>query len=156
MRRVVIAIAAVILFQAAAASLWAAEPLLGTWRLGRQDVNGEKTNSEPLTLRISQSGDKLAFAFSVPVNNVDFVSMSYTVRLDGTEGDVKNSRGEKIGTIKISPAGASQYSMTLKGDNRPESSGKLTISSDGKTLTSESDTLQAGHMIHSKQSFSRD
>src|SRR5277367_1796060 len=99
MRRVVIATAAVILFQAAAAQLWAAEPL---------------------PLRISQSGDKLAFAFSVPVNNVDFVSMSYTVGLNGTEGDVKNARGEKIGTIMLAPAGASRYNMTLKGSNRPE------------------------------------
>jgi hypothetical protein len=156
MRRAVTAVAAVLLFQAAVAQLRAAEPLLGTWRLERQEVNGEKTNSEPLTLRVSQSGDKLAFAFSVPVNNVDFVSMSYTVRLDGTEGDVKNAQGEKIGTIKLSPAGASQYTMTLKGANRPESAGRLTVSSDGKTLTSESDTLQAGRSIHSKQSFSRD
>src|SRR5271170_7154385 len=107
---------------------WAAEPLLGTWRLDSQEVNGQKSNSEPLTLKISQSGDKLAFAFSVPVNNVYFVSMSYTVRLDGTEGDVKNSQGVKIGTIKMSPAGASQYAMTLKGANRPDSSGKLTVS----------------------------
>jgi hypothetical protein len=107
-------------------------------------------------LRVSQSGDKLAFAFSVPVNNIDFVSMSYTVRLDGTEADVKNAQGEKIGIIKITPAGASQYVLTIKGANRPESSGKLTVSPDGKTLTSESESQQAGRSIHSKQSFSRD
>jgi hypothetical protein len=150
------AISAVILFQAAVVQLRAADPLIGTWRLQSQEVNGEKTNSEALTLRVSQSGDKLAFAFSVPVNNVDFVSMSYTVRVDGSEGDVKNAQGAKIGTIKLSPAGPSRYSMTLKGANRPESSGKLAVSADGKTLTSESDTLQAGRTIHSKQSFSRD
>jgi hypothetical protein len=152
----VFAMAAAVLFQAAIVQLWAADPLLGTWRLQSQEVNGEKTNSEPLTLRISQFGDKFAFAFSVPVNNVDFVSMSYTVRLDGTEGDVKNAQGAKIGTIKIAPAGPSQYAMTLKGANRPDSSGKLTVSSDGKTLTSESETQQPGRTIHSKQSFSRD
>ncbi|MGD0435603.1 MAG: hypothetical protein ABSB86_04015 [Bryobacteraceae bacterium] len=153
MRRAVVA---AIFFQATVVQVWAAEPLLGTWRLQRQEVNGEKTNSEPLTLRVSQSGDKLAFAFSVPVNNIDFVSMSYTVRLDGTEADVKNAQGEKIGIIKITPAGASQYVLTIKGANRPESSGKLTVSPDGKTLTSESESQQAGRSIHSKQSFSRD
>ena len=40
---------------------WAAEPVVGTWVLVRQEMNGEKTNFEPLTLRIGQSGDKLAF-----------------------------------------------------------------------------------------------
>jgi len=122
-------------------TVWAAEPLVGTWVLERQELNGDKTNFEPLTLRIGQSGDKLAFAFSVPVNNVHYVSMSYTVRLDGTEADVKNGQGEKLGTIKMTKAGASQYKLVLLGANRPQSSGKLTVSPDGKHLTSESGGL---------------
>ncbi len=125
----------------------AAEPLVGTWLLERQELNGAKTNFEPLTLRISQSGDNFSFAFSVPVNKVHFVSMSYTVRLDGTEADVKNGQGEKIGAIKITKAGGSQYNLTLSGPNRPQTSGQLTVSADGKHLTSES-----GHLI---QVFSR-
>jgi len=127
---------------ATTASAWAAEPLVGTWRLERQELNGEKTNFEPLTLRIAQSGDRLAFAFSVPVNNVHYVSMRYTVRLDGTEADVTNGPGEKLGTIRMTKAGASQYKFTLSGPNRPQTSGQLTVSGDGKHLTSESDRLQ--------------
>jgi hypothetical protein len=137
---------------------WAAEPLLGTWRLDSQEVNGQKSNSEPLTLKISQAGDKLAFAFSVPVNDVYFVSMTYTVKLDGTEADIKNSKGDKMGTVQISPAGPSQYKLLMKGPNRPDSAGKLIVSADGKTLTSETDTVQqgpTGRSIHSKQLFSR-
>src|ERR1700693_1468837 len=80
---------------------WAAEPWVGVWRLERQELNGEKTDFEPLTLRIAQSVDRLAFAFSVPVNNIHYVSMRYVVRLDGTEADVKNGQGEKLGTIKM-------------------------------------------------------
>jgi hypothetical protein len=133
----------------------AAEPLVGTWRLERQELNGEKTNFEPLTLRISQSGDKLAFAFSVPVNNVHYVSMSYTVRLDGTEADVKNGQGEKLGTIRMTKTSASRYTLTLTGANRPQTSGKLAVSPDGKNLTSESDAMQAGHPAHLMQLFSR-
>jgi hypothetical protein len=142
-----------------AAAVWAApEPLIGTWRLDRQEVNGEKTNSEPLTLKISDAGDKLTFAFSVPVNNVYFVATTYTVKLDGSDAEVKNGRGEKMGTVQITPSGPSQYKLILKGPNRPDSSGKLTVSPDGKTLTSESDTEKAGSVgrpIHSKQFFSR-
>jgi hypothetical protein len=148
--------AAVVLFTSAAYA--APEPLIGTWRLDSQEVNGQKSNAEPLTLKVSQSGDKLAFAFSVPVNNVYFVSMTYTVKLDGSEADVKNAQGEKVGTIQITPGGPSQYKLILKGPNRPDSSGKLTVSPDGKTLASESDTVQAGgsgRSIHSKQLFSR-
>ncbi len=136
----------------------APEPLLGTWRLDTQEVNGQPRNSEPLTLKVTQSGDKLAFAFSVPVNDVYFVSMTYTVKLDGSEADVKNSQGAKVGTIQITSAGPSQYKLTLKGPNRPDSSGKLTVSPDGKTLTSQTDTVQPGPpatSMHSKQLFSR-
>lgn len=142
-----------------AAAIYAAPvPLVGTWRLDSQEVNGQKTNAEPLTLRVTQSGDKLDFAFSVPVNNVYFVSMSYAVKLDGSQADVKNAHGEKIGMVQISPAGPSQYKITLKGPNRPDSSGKLTVSADGKTLTSEQDTAPGGpsaRSIHSRQIFSR-
>jgi hypothetical protein len=141
------------------AAVYAApEPLLGTWRLDSQEVNGQKTNSEPLTLKVSPAGDKLAFAFSVPVNDVYFVSMTYTVKLDGSEADVKNARGEKVGTIQMTAGGPSQYKLVLKGPNRPDSSGKLTVSPDGKTMTSEQDTTQAGpsgRSTHSKQLFSR-
>ena len=141
-----------------AAVYGAPEPLIGTWRLDSQEVNGQKSNAEPLTLKVSESGDKLAFAFSVPVNNVYFVSMTYTVKLDGSESDVKNSQGEKIGTIQVTSGGPSQYKLVLKGPNRPDSAGKLTVSPDGKTLTSETDTVQGGQggrSMHSRQLFSR-
>jgi hypothetical protein len=143
------------IFVLLAAPAFAADPLIGTWRLDSQEINGEKTNSEPMTLKISQAGDKLAFAFSVPVNNIYFVSMSYTVKLDGSEADVKNAHGDKVGSIRITPGGASQYNMILKAPNRPDSNGKLSISPDGKTLVSEAESTQGGRSLHSKQTFSR-
>jgi hypothetical protein len=142
----------------ATAAYAAPDPLLGTWRLDSQEVNGQKTDAEPLTLKVSQAGDKLAFAFSVPVNDVYFVSMTYTVKLDGSEADVKNAKGDKVGTIQVTAGGPSQYKLILKGPNRPDSAGKLTVSPDGKTLTSETDTVQGGQggrSMHSKQLFSR-
>jgi hypothetical protein len=151
-------IPAAVILLALAAVCAAPEPLIGTWRLDSQEVNGQKSNSEPLTLKVSESGDKLAFAFSVPVNNVYFVSMTYTVKLDGSEAEVKNSRGEKIGTVQITSGGPSQYKLILKGPNRPDSAGKLTVAPDGKTLISETDTVQGGQggrSMHSKQLFSR-
>ena len=133
----------------------ASNPFIGVWRLDSQEINGQRANSEPLMLKVTQEGDKLAFAFSVPVNDVFFVSMSYTVKPDGTEADVKNSHGEKVGTVKMIPAGPSQYRIELKGMNRPDSTGKLTVSADGKVLTSEQDTAPGGRAMHSTQRFER-
>jgi len=144
---------AVLLFTAALAQ--AAEPIAGKWHLDRQEVNGKTTNSEPLVLQVTPAGDQFAFAFSLPVNSIYFVSMSYTVRFDGSEADVKNAQGEKIGTIKMTRAGASLYKLTIRGPNRPLSNGTLTVSADGKTLTSESDSAGASHPAHVQQSFSR-
>jgi hypothetical protein len=131
------------------------EPLVGTWRLESQEINGQAVRFEPLTLKVTQSGDRLAFAFSVPVNDIYFVSMSYMLRLDGTTADVTNGRGEKLGSIQMKSDGPSQYKLILKGPNRPDSSGKLTVSPDGKSLTSEAESSQGERIVHSKQVFSR-
>lgn len=133
----------------------APNPLLGTWRLETQEINGRTQHPEPLTLKISLAGDKLTFAFSVPVNNVYFVSMSYTAKPDGSEADIKNANGEKIGTVQISALAPSQYKIVMRGPNRPESSGTLTVSADSKTLISEQSADKAGTTTRSKQIFSR-
>lgn len=151
--RQVSAVAGIVL--ASAAFAWSAEPLLGTWRLDHQEINGQETNSEPMILKITKAGDKFAFLFSVPVNNIYFVSMSYTVKLDGSSAEVKNAQGDKIGFIRISPNGPSQYSIVLKSPNHPDSDGKLRVSRDGKTLTSEAESMQGGRTIYSKQTFLR-
>jgi hypothetical protein len=137
------------------ASAGAAEPIVGIWRLDHQEINGQKKAIESLTLRISADGDKFLFAFAVPVNNIDFISMTYTVKLDGTEADVKNAQQAKVGTVQMTRAKPAQYKFVLKGGNGRESSGLLTVSPDGKTLTSESDSSQGGQSVHMMQSFLR-
>lgn len=140
----------------AAAQIQAAEPLLGTWKLKSQEVGGQKTDPEPLTLRITKSGNGFEFAFSVPVNNIQFVSMQYVSRLDGTESDVKDAQGVKIGTIKITRTGDSQYDVVLQGPNRPSATGKMVVSAGGKILTSESESHPPGRdKVHAVQTFTR-
>jgi hypothetical protein len=136
---------------------WGAEPLAGRWLLNRQEVGGQKTDPDPLTLRVTPSGNGFDFAYSVPVNDVQFVSMSFSSHLDGTEADVKDSRGNKMGSIKITRAGASQYSVILQGANRPTASGKMTVSADGKTLNVETDAKAPGQAaaVHTIQVFAR-
>jgi hypothetical protein len=148
-------LSAAFLSLAAIASGGAAEPLVGTWRLDHQELNGQAKDIEPLTLRISPDGDKFLFAFAVPVNNIDFVSMAYSAKLDGTAAEVRNAQRVKVGTVQITRAKPSQYKFLLKGSNGRDSSGSLTVSADGKTLTSESDAAQGGPPLHLLQSFSR-
>jgi hypothetical protein len=146
----------VTLFLVAIVPVWGAEPVAGRWLLSSQEVGGQKTDPDPLTLRITPSGTGFDFAYSIPVNDVQFVSMSFTSRLDGTEADMKDSQGNKIGTIKIARAGASQYSVALEGPNRPSASGKMTVSADGKTLTVETDSKPSGRgAVHTVQVFAR-
>jgi hypothetical protein len=151
MRRATV-LAAIVVYHLTAA---APEPLSGTWRLERQEINGEATKFGPLTMRIMQKDEQFTFALSVPVNDVYLVSMTYALRLDGTEADVRNGRDEKMGTIQMRSLGQSQYKFILKGPNRPDSAGTLTVSPDGKTLTSEAESVQAGRSVHTKQVFSR-
>ena len=155
MKRVALAIVLSIGLTTAASPLWAAEPLVGLWRLQRQEINGTATEFEPLALQISQTGDRLRFAFSVPLPDVYFVTTTYTLRLDGSSADILNGNDQKVGTIQMTRSGPRQYALTMKGQNRPDSQGTLTISADGKTLVSESDATQSGRSVHSKQTFSR-
>src|ERR1700736_6399387 len=137
-----LATAAIVVLSAVQA--WAAEPLVGRWLLKSQDVGGQQTAADPLTLRIVQRGNTFEFGYSVPVNNIQFVSMSFASHLDGTEADGKNSQGNKIGTVKINKAGGSRYKVGLEGPNRPSSVGTMTVSADGKTLTSDSEANVPG------------
>jgi hypothetical protein len=149
--------AATLLFLLSATQAWAAEPLVGRWLLKSQDVGGQQTDADPLTLRIVQRGNTFEFGYSLPVNNIQFVSMSFASQLDGAEVDVKNSQGNKIGTVKITKAGGSRYKVVLEGPNRPSAVGTMTVSPDGKTLTSDSEANVPGKgSTHTHQVFSRE
>jgi hypothetical protein len=135
----------------------AAEPLSGRWLLVSQEIGGQKKPAEELMLRINPAGKAFEFAYSVPVNDIQFVSLKFSARLDGSEADVMNANGQKIGTVKVTKSGALQYKIILQGQNRPTASGTMTISADGKTLRSESDSSGRGQagLIHTVQIFAR-
>jgi hypothetical protein len=156
MKQLVRAVVLSIGMQAFSSPLLAAEPLVGVWRLQRQEINGQAGDFEPLALQISQTGDRLRFAFSVPMPDIYFVTTTYTLRLDGSSADIMDGNSRKIGSIQMTRRGPRQYAVTMKGHDRPDSQGTLTISADGKTLTSEADAVQSGRSIHSKQTFARD
>jgi hypothetical protein len=138
-------------------ALQAAEPIQGRWLLVSQEIGGRKTDVDELTLRVIPAGKALEFAYSVPVNNIQFVSLRFSARTDGTEAEVTNANGTKVGTVKVTKVGGSQYRIVLQGDNKPAAVGTMTVSRDGKSLTSESDSKQPGQqaMTRMVQVFSR-
>jgi hypothetical protein len=123
---------------------WAAEPLVGRWLLKSQQLSGQKTPVDELMLRVRPAGQTLVFAYSVPVNNIQFVSLRFAARIDGTEAEVTDANGKKIGTVKVTKSGARQYKIALQGQNKPAALGTMTVSADGKTLTSESESKTPG------------
>ncbi len=135
----------------------AAEPLSGRWLLVSQEVGGQKRPTGDLMLRVNPAGKSFEFAYSTPVNDIQFVSLRFAARLDGTEADVTDGSGKKIGSVKVTKSGASLYKIVLEGPNRPTASGTMTVSADGKTLRSESDSSARGQsaVMHTVQIFAR-
>ncbi len=147
---------AVLLALLLAAASHAAESIAGKWLMKSQQVSGQDTESRPLTLTIVQTGDTLAFEYSVTLNRTREVSLRFEGRIDGSALEVKDGAGRKIGTARILRKSANEYSMMLEGPNRPTALGKMTVSADQKTLTCESDAgLASGQKTHTIQVFTR-
>ena len=133
----------------------AADPLAGNWSLKLQEVGGNQTDSNPLTLAIAPSGERLDFAFIVTVNHEPVVNLKFSSPLDGTAAEISGGDGKKMGTAKVSRDGAA-YKILMEGPGRPAVTTQLTLSSDGKTLVSESDVqTPSGSTLHTKQVFIR-
>ena len=133
----------------------AADPLAGKWLLKHQEVGGNETDSNPLTLAITTSGKLLDFAFIVTVQNQSVVNLKFSTPLDGTEAEVTGGDGKKMGTARVSKEGAA-YKVLMEGPGRPAVTTQMTVSSDGKTLVSESDVqAPSGEKVHTKQVFAR-
>jgi hypothetical protein len=149
--------AAGLVIMLSATPLRAAEPLPGRWLLTSQEIGGQKTPVDELTLRIVMRGQMFEFGYSVPVNNIQFVSLRFAARPDGTEANVTNANGQKIGTAKVTKASVSQYRIVIQGQNKPTASGTMTVSPDGKTLRWESESKQPGQSAVTRmvQIFSR-
>jgi hypothetical protein len=132
------------------------EALVGKWLLKSQQVGGQDVASRPLTLEVRPVGEGFEFEYSVALNNSRVVSLRFVARLDGSAGDIKDARGQKIGTAKVLRAGAGEYAVNLEGPQRPTASGKMKLSGDGKTLTCESDSIApGGAKTHTVQVFVR-
>src|SRR5665811_753459 len=94
---------------------------------------------------------------SVPVRDIQFVSLRFAAKPDGTVADVTDANSKKVGTVKVTKASPTKYKVVLAGQGRPTANGGMTVSKDGKTLTSESDSMRPGQtaVTHMVQVFAR-
>jgi hypothetical protein len=140
---------------------FAGEPIVGTWKLESQQINGQKGDFEQMTLRVYATGDSFEFAYSVPVNGIHIVSARFVkVHFDGSEAEVQDVRNNKVGTVKINKGATTrtgtQYRTVITGPSRPTAEGTLTVSADGKKLTAESTANIPGKGASSSvQTFTR-
>ena len=133
-----------------------AEPLVGRWLLKSQQISGQETALRPLILEITAVGGALQFEYSVPSKASKAITLSFAARLDGSASEVKDAQGRKIGTAKVSRAGALEYSLILEGPNRPTASGKMKLSADRATLECDADSVApGGARTHTVQVFAR-
>ncbi len=138
------------------ASAWAAEPIIGAWRMTKQEMTGRPENSTPLILRVRETLEGTEFAYTGTVDNQPVAMITFTSRLDGKECDVKDRTGAKIGSAKVKKAGTLEYEIVMTPANRPETIGRMRLVDAGKTLISESDTDNGSKgKIHAVQVFIR-
>src|SRR5579871_5113445 len=112
--RAILRSAALLLVLLQAIPAQAPEPLSGRWLLISQEVGGQRKPTGELVLRIAPAGRNFEFAYSVPVHDIQFVSLKFSARLDGTEADVTNAKGQKIGTVRVNKSGTAQYKVVLQ------------------------------------------
>ncbi len=159
MIRLVFGVIVPVLLFASVAS--AAEPIVGTWKLESQIVNGQHLDFEEMTLRVYPTGDSYEFAYSVPVNKIHFVSQRFVkVHFDGSDADVQDVKNNKVGTVKITKGATTkagtQYKVVISGANHPTGESTLTVSADGKKLTAAATaTIPNKEPITSLQVYAR-
>ncbi|MGA2263637.1 MAG: hypothetical protein ABSH28_19650 [Acidobacteriota bacterium] len=133
----------------AAALIWAAaaqaaEPLAGSWVLTANSYDSKPAPvTIPLGLKVTESGGSLQFQYSM--NGGQLITMVFAARMDGSEVDVKDGTGKRIGSAIVHKVSANDYELVLKSPGAPDSPGKMTVSNGGNTLTCESTTRLPGH-----------
>jgi hypothetical protein len=137
MKRLLAFAALTVLACAAATTLLAQNPLVGTWKL---NVAKSKYNSgvvpKSLTRTVEAQGDKMKYTFDGVTADGKAINYNFTVSYDGKDYPITGS-GAPGGadTIAIKQLNPSSYDSTLKKAGQPVLTTKAEISKDGKTTT---------------------
>jgi hypothetical protein len=137
MKRLPAFAAIAVLACAAATSVLAQNPLVGTWKL---DTAKSKYNSgaapKSLTRTVEAQGDKMKYTFDGVTADGSPITYSFTVSYDGKDYPITGS-GAPGGadTIAIKQVNPAYYESTLKKAGQPVLKTTARVSEDGKTTT---------------------
>ena len=137
MKRLLAFAAVTALACAAATTLLAQNPLVGTWKL---NLAKSKYNSgaapKSLTRTVEAQGDKVKYSFQGVTADGSAITYSFTVSYDGKDYPITGS-GAPGGadTIAIKQLTPSSYDSTLKKAGQPVMTTTAQVSKDGKTTT---------------------
>jgi hypothetical protein len=132
---------------------WAAEPLVGRWQMISQSMGGRGARPLPVAIRITQNGTALEFTYLMGA--MEEVTMSFTVRLDGSEAPVLNGKGAPMGAARLTKSGE-KYTLIMQSPGRPPEPGTMTVTNKGAILHCESDAMVPGQgATHIVQEFAR-
>ena len=137
MKRLLAFAAVTVLACAAATTLVAQNPLVGTWKL---NVAKSKYNSgaapKSLTRTVEAQGDKMKYTFEGVGADGSALTYSFTVSYDGKDYPITGSGApggaDTIATKQLNP---SSYDSTLKKAGQRVLTTKVEVSKHGKTST---------------------
>jgi uncharacterized protein (DUF2147 family) len=109
----------------------AAEPFSGVWKM-RPSTAGDTTKQ---TVTIEQVADGVKVTTEIDFGNGTGMSTTYITKLDGAAVPVYSS-GKVVMTLRAKKTGPNTYEGSTDGPGGT-SAYKTTISSDGKTMTTE-------------------
>jgi len=137
MKRLIAFAALTVLACAAATTLLAQNPLVGTWKL---NVAKSKYNSgaapKSLTRTVEAQGDKMKYTFAGVSADGSALTYTFTVSYDGKDYPITGS-GAPGGadTITIKQVTPTSYDSILKKAGQPVLTTTVQVSKDGKTTT---------------------
>ena len=116
-----------------AATLVAADPFAGTWKLNLEKTK-YKTGSSPKeqTLTIAESGSDLDVTISGTAADGSAISSHYTVPEQGGEGKIIQSTYEAVSGKRMGP---NERAITYSKGGKATLTAHSKISADGKTIT---------------------
>jgi ABC-type transport system substrate-binding protein len=137
------------------ATLWAADPAAGTWKL---DVAKSKFSPGPApksaTVTYEETADGIKRSGETINADGTKTSFSYTAKYDGKDYPVTGS--DTFDTISVKKINEHTVAATLKKSGKVVSTARRVVPKDGKTMTlTLNGTNAKGEKIHNVQVFDK-
>jgi ABC-type transport system substrate-binding protein len=137
------------------ATLWAADPAAGTWKL---DVAKSKFSPGPApksaTVTYEETADGIKRSGETINADGTKTSFSYTAKYDGKDYPVTGS--DTFDTISVKKINEHTVAATLKKSGKVVNTARRVVSKDGKTMTlTLNGTNAKGEKIHNVQVFDK-